>query len=147
MLGAKRCLEAQDVIVDSLGNRRISSGIDVLRDLGAKAPARVVVHLGTNGGLEPRDLDRLMNVLGPNRRVFLLTIQLPDNTPRYTFEDRTNAAIARIPYRYRNAYVLDWNRVSDRVDGLVGGDHIHLTNRGCEAYADLVSGLVRSPLG
>lgn len=146
MLGAKRCLEATDVIVDSLGNRRISAGIDLLKGLGAKVPARVVVHLGTNGGIEPQDLDRLMKALGPARRVFLLTIQLPDNTTRYTFEDRTNAAIARIPYRYPNAYVLDWNRLSDRVDGLVGGDHIHLTNRGCDAYANLVNSLVRSPL-
>jgi hypothetical protein len=144
MLGAQRCLEDLGIDVDAKGNRRLSSGIEVLASMGPRIPARVVVHLGTNGGLQSRELDRLMHVLGPQRQVVLLTIQLPDDPSRYSFEERTNAAIARMPHRYRNAFVLDWNRLSDKVPGLLGGDHIHLTNAGCTAYADLVDDLVRS---
>ncbi|MFM8893906.1 MAG: hypothetical protein ACKOE2_00695 [Actinomycetales bacterium] len=147
MLGAKRCLTDLGIEVDAKGNRRISAGIDTLRTKAARIPRRVVVHLGANGGALPRELDRLMEVLGPDRRVYLLTIQLPDDRSRYSFEERTNAAIARLPHRYRNAYVLDWNRLSDSVDGLLGGDHRHLTNAGCAAYAAMVDEHVRSPLG
>jgi len=147
MLGAKRCLTELGIEVDAKGNRRISAGIDTLRTKAARIPRRVVVHLGTNGGALPRELDRLMEVLGPDRRVYLLTIQLPDDRSRYSFEERTNAAIAQLPHRYPNAYVLDWNRLSDSVDGLLGGDHIHLTNAGCAAYAAMVDEHVRSPLG
>lgn len=147
MLGAQRCLEKAGITVDAMGNRRIDSGITSLAGLAARLPERVVVHLGTNGGLQGRDLDRLMAVLGPTRQVTLITIQLPDDPSRYTYEARTNAAIARIPHRYPNAYVLDWNRLSDRVDGLVGGDHIHLTGAGCTAYAAMIQDHVRSTFG
>lgn len=145
MLGAQRCLETLGYEVDAQGNRRMSAGIDLLQS--GQPPARVVVHLGTNGGLQPRDLDRLMATLGPDRTVFLMTIQLPDDTSRYTFEARTNAAIVRLPHRYPNAYVINWNRLSDRVEGLVGGDHIHLTVKGCTEYAALVDSLARSFIG
>jgi len=131
--------------VDAQGNRRMSTGIDLLRS--GQPPARVVVHLGTNGGIQPRDLDRLMAILGPNRAVFLVTIQLPDDTTRYSFEERTNAAVVRTPHRYPNAYVINWNRLSDQVEGLVGGDHIHLTVKGCTEYAALVDRLARSDIG
>ena len=147
MLGAQRCLEDVGITVDAIGNRRIDSGIKTLAGLDGRIPKRVVVHLGTNGGLQGRDLDRLMAVLGPTRHVALITIQLPDDPSRYTYEARTNAAIARIPHRYPNAYVLDWNRLSDRVDGLVGGDHIHLTGAGCAAYTAMIQDHVRSTLG
>ena len=145
MLGAQRCLEKLGYQVDAQGNRRMSAGIDLLQS--GQLPARVVVHLGTNGGLQPRDLDRLMTTLGSDRAVFLVTIQLPDDTTRYTFEERTNAAIVRLPHRYPNAYVINWNRLSDQVDGLVGGDHIHLTVKGCTEYAALVDRLARSDIG
>ncbi len=147
MLGAQRCLEDVDIDVDAAGNRRMSAGIDLLRRLGPKAPGRVVVHLGTNGGIRPGELDRLMQVLGTSRMVYLVTIALPDDPSRYSFEDRTNAAIIRMPHRYPNAYVLDWNGLVDQRSGLVGGDGIHLTNAGCTAYAQLVDDLARSPTG
>lgn len=147
MLGAQRCLEDLGIGVDAKGNRRMSAGIDLLRRLGPKAPRRVVVHLGTNGGIRPGELDQLMEVLGPSRMVYLLTIQLPDDPSRYSFEARTNAAIARMPQRYPHAFVLDWNRLSDRRGELVGGDSIHLTNAGCTAYAALVGDHVRSMPG
>lgn len=145
MLGAQGCLEKLGYEVDAQGNRRMSAGIEVLRS--RQAPARVVVHLGTNGGLQSADLDRLMQALGEDRTVFLVTIQLPDNTSRYTFEARTNAALAHMPHRHAHVYVIDWNALSDRVEGLVGGDHIHLTAKGCTAYAALVDRLARSSTG
>jgi hypothetical protein len=139
MLGARSCLQADGITVDALGSRQISAGLATLRHRRTSLPARVVVHLGTNGGLDAVDLSVLRHVLRDVERIVIVTIQLPDDYSRYTFEDRTNDAIRAFAARYERVHLVEWNIRSDRQRGLLWSDHIHVTPRGCTVYARLVA--------
>lgn len=143
MLGARDCLKDKGIKVDAVGSRSIAAGTEVLRNR-AHLPRRVVVHLGTNGGAYPEDFDRLMRVLKDRTVVVVVTIQLPNDYSRYTFEKRTNKAIRALPKRYPNVRVVDWNRAAQaHLTTWFWGDEIHLPPRGCEAFADMVDAEVR----
>lgn len=149
MLGAEPCLERLDrdidvdVDVDAKGNRQIGAGIQLMRSTSRSAAGIIVVHLGTNGGVRTQDVDAFMDAAGQERGVIWLTVQLPDDTDRYTFEESSNRAIRAVPRRYRNARLIDWNAISDRNPSYFWADGIHLTPQGCEAYAQLVGEGIR----
>lgn len=145
MLGARSCMQERGYVVDAKGSRQVTSGTQTLAEMSA-IPRWVVTHFGTNGGLDDRDLDAVMAVLGPRRHVVMLTVQLPDGTQRYTFEASTNEAIRRMPNRYPNVQVVDWNSASNRHPEWTGGDGIHLTPSGCRAFTALLEPAVRRPL-
>lgn len=142
MLGAKRCLEKAGIAVDAKGSRSPRAGLSTMRTLGSHLPAHLIVHLGTNGGIDRRLADEVMTLAGPGRTVTWITIQLPDDTPRYTFEARSNQVIRDVVAFYPNTRLADWNELSDRVGGLVWPEGIHLTPDGCQAYAQIVQSAV-----
>lgn len=142
MLGAVGCMEARGWDVDALGNRQVTGAEWQLRAAG-RLPAQVVVHAGTNGGADRGDLAAIMRTIGRGHDVVWLTIQLPDGTSRYTFEESTNEAIRALPDRFPNAYVADWNQASDEHPEWTGGDGIHLTVAGCRGYTRLIARTLR----
>lgn len=142
MLGAQRCMEAYGYAVDALGSRRVQSVTGVLRDKDS-LPADIIVHAGTNGGAKLAELRSVMEAIGPYRQVIWVTVQLPDNTGRYTFEDTTNHFIRSLPSLYPNAQVADWNALSDMHPEWTGGDGIHLTVAGCSGFAGMIDAAVR----
>lgn len=145
MLGARPCMQQRGYVVDAKGSRQVYAGAETLAALPT-LPRWVVTHFGTNGGLDDRGLDALMAVLGPRRHVIMMTVQLPDGTDRYTFENRTNEAIRRMPTRYPNVKVVDWNKASTAHPEWTWGDGIHLTPAGCKAFTALLEPAVRQPL-
>ena len=146
MMGARACLGPRNYIVDAVGSRQIAAGTQTLRSRGDTVSQRVVVHLGTNGGAYPKDLDEVVRVLGKDRIIIFVTIQLPNNYSRYTFEERTNAAIRALPKRYSNVRVFDWNALSNPRPHLFWADGFHVRPEGCEAYAKGLDKIVRAPL-
>lgn len=143
MMGARSCMEPRGYTVDAVGSRQIAAGIQTLRARRDSLPKRVVVHLGTNGGAYPKDLDRVVRVLGRKRTIIFVTIQLPNNYSRYTFEERTNAAIRALPERYDNVRVFDWNAISNSRPHLFWADGFHLRPKGCQSYAKRLDNVTR----
>ena len=144
MMGARTCLEARRYTVDAVGSRQISAGIDTLKVRRASLPNRVVVHLGTNGGAYPADLDRVVKAIGKRRLIIFVTIQLPNNYSRYTFEERTNAAIRALPERYDNVRVFDWNAITNNRPHLFWADGFHVRPEGCATYAKRLDNIARA---
>jgi hypothetical protein len=138
MLGARSCLQDRGFTVDAAGSRRPWAVADELRAAG-RLPRHVVVHTGTNGGATRKDIRRIVRAIGPMHQIVLLTVQLPDDTTRYTFEDRTNRAIRAVAARYPNVHVADWNDASGRHPGWTWGDGIHLTPKGCLGFTRVVN--------
>ena len=145
LAGAAACLEPRGVNVDAEQSRQVPAAIEILARRADTLPPRVILHVGTNGGATPGELDAIMTLLGPDRLVLWSTIQLPDDPTRYTYERSTNDAIAALAERYDNALVFDWESVSrQRPEGLYV-EGIHMTPEGCEGYAGLVEPQVRAP--
>lgn len=145
LAGAARCLEARGVKVDAEQSRQVTEAIDILARRPAGLPARVIVHIGTNGGVDAGQLDTIMGLLGPQRLVLWSTIQLPDDPTRYTYERSTNDAIAALADRYPNVRVFDWEAATRQRPEWLYVEGIHMTPEGCEGYAGLVEPQVRAP--
>lgn len=145
LAGAAPCLAARGVKVNAEQSRQVSAAIDILAAKADSLPPRVIVHLGTNGGATPEELDAIMALLGPDRLVLWSTIQLPDDPSRYTYERSTNDAIAALADRYANVLVFDWESVSRQQPEWLYVEGIHMTPEGCEGYAGLVDPQVRAP--
>jgi hypothetical protein len=144
MMGARRCLEPREWTVDAVGSRQADAVADLLRSRRASLPRVVVVHTGTNAGVDQRQFDRIMRIVGPRIVVVWVTVQLPE-TPRYTREDSTNHVIRASVRRHLNARLADWNAASfPRRHQWMWGDGIHLTPAGCLAYARLVDRVARA---
>lgn len=138
------CLEDNDFRINAQADRRIEAAAGELQLLGDEVPQAVLLHLGANGGAVQGDLDRIMDVLGPNRIVVWSTIQLPDDG-RYTFEAETNELIMDLPNRYPNARILSWNALSSTDPTWINADG-SITTAGCEAYANFANSVLRAPI-
>ena len=145
LAGAATCLEMRGVKVNAEQSRQVSAALQILVKKIDSLPPRVIVHLGTNGGATPAELDAIMEVLGPDRLVLWSTIQLPDDPSRYTYERSTNDAIAALADRYPNVRVFDWESLTRQQPEWLYVEGIHMTPQGCEGYAGLAEPQVRAP--
>jgi peptidoglycan/LPS O-acetylase OafA/YrhL len=121
--------------VDAAQNRQFSTGVDALQayaDSGQLADV-VVVHLGTNGSVNPEDFDRMMNILAGVRKVVVLTAKAPR-----PWEGQVNETIFDKAKNYRNVVVLDWHTIGGAHPEYFWDDAIHLRPEGAQAYSELV---------
>jgi hypothetical protein len=121
--------------VDAAQNRQFSSGVDQIQtyaDSGQLGDV-VVVHLGTNGTVNPDDFDRMMNILAGVRKVVVLTAKAPR-----PWEEQVNGTIFDKAKNYRNVVVLDWHTIGGAHPEYFWDDSIHLRPEGAQAYSQLI---------
>lgn len=144
MKGAREEIAALNYTVDAVGSRQPFAGYAALVGYHGRLPGLVVIHMGTNGGITRAWFDKYMALLGPDRRVVWVTLQLRNDYTRYTYEDRSNAVIRAAVRDYPNARLLDWNRLSENHHGdWLTADGIHLTFAGRKAFARLIDAAAR----
>lgn len=141
MLGARPQLIARGVRVDAVESRQFHSGIALLRAARAagRLPRNVIVHLGTNGTASLADCRALVDIAGPGRRVFLVTVHGPRSWMRADNVQLTACAAA---YPDRRVVLVNWDRAASHHPGWFYGDGIHLNGSGRVAYAALVTKVV-----
>lgn len=145
LAGAAACLKRRGINVNAQQSRRITDAMAILERRADRLPARIIVHLGTNGGAMVTELDAIMGILGPDRIVLWSTIQLPDDPTRYTYERATNEAIAGLADRYPNVRIFDWQAATTLHPEWLYAEGIHMTPEGCRGYTELVEPQVRAP--
>jgi hypothetical protein len=121
--------------VDASQSRQFSTGVDELqgyRDRGELADV-VVVHLGTNGSVDPDDFTRMMNVLAGVRKVVVLTAKAPR-----PWEEQVNDTIFAEAGKYENVVVLDWHAIGGAHPEYFWDDAIHLRPEGAQVYSQLI---------
>ncbi|MGZ4125537.1 MAG: hypothetical protein ACXVQU_08295 [Actinomycetota bacterium] len=140
MLGARDQLVADGFRVNAVVSRQFRDGPLLVRQLaaGGHLPRDLIVHLGTNGLLEPADCDAIVRAAGPDRHVFLVT----DKVPR-PYRDPNNARLRACAHRHRNATVIDWYGDSRYHAAWFYPDGYHLTPPGRVAYAAFLDRSVR----
>jgi len=111
-----------------------SAELDLLAALSkrhAVAPL-VVLHLGTNGPIDPHRLSQLMGSLR-GHRIVLVTDHMPQ--PWRSVNNRTLRAAAK----HQDGIALaDWDGLADHHRGWFWSDGIHVRPAGADAYARLV---------
>jgi hypothetical protein len=113
-----------------------SAELDLLAALAkrhAVAP-QIVLHLGTNGPIDPQRLDQLMRGLR-GHRIVLVTDHMPQ--PWHRVNNRTLHAAAK---HHPGVALADWDTLADHHRGWFWSDGIHVRAAGADAYAKLVVG-------
>lgn len=94
----------------------------------------VVVHLGTNAGVEEEALRDLLDTLGPERRVVVMDLYL-----RASFTKESNATITEVARDYPQVIVGEWNAAAGENPQSLQSDAIHPDIEGMYLYAEVVA--------
>jgi hypothetical protein len=132
MLSAEDDLDPFGVVVNAEVGRQFAEGLHVVRRLAMhdRLPRQVVVHLGTNGYVDPADCDELIAWAGPHRHVFLVTVRVP-----MEWEEPNNDVLHKCAARADNAFVIRWFAYSDGHPEWFAEGGYHLNEEGQAAYA------------
>jgi hypothetical protein len=128
--------------VTAAQNRQFSSGVDELQryaDEGRLPTGCVIVHLGTNGTVNPADFTRMMGILANVRTVVVLTVKA--DRP---WEAQVNDTIVNEAKKYKNVVVLDWHTIGGAHPEYFWDDAVHLRPEGAAAYIALVTQIIAS---
>ena len=139
MLGAAYQLGATlgSVEIDAAVGRQSSSAISVLNAYraGGGLPSVVIIDIGNNGTLTPRQIDTVLDALDGVARVIFVTVRV--DRP---WEEGNNANIWDARGRHPTIYIADWHAASTGHPEYFQGDGIHLRPEGAQAFADLLGG-------
>jgi hypothetical protein len=112
--------------------RQFSVGVGVVKRLAThgKLPRNLVVHLGTNGPVDPTDCAALV-AYAPKRQVYLVNVRVPRD-----WEADVNETLRACASGRDRVHYLDWWKKSGRhVDEWLAKDGYHETVEGQAAYA------------
>ncbi|HET6817027.1 MAG TPA: acyltransferase family protein [Mycobacteriales bacterium] len=93
----------------------------------------LVLHIGTNGPIDPHRLGQLLGALR-GHRIVLVTDHMPQ--PWHGINNRTLRAVAK---GHAGVTLVDWDAVADHHRGWFWSDGIHVRPAGAAAYARLVA--------
>jgi len=140
-------LGAQDVLrqalpgayVDAVEGRQASTAFGLMNSLigSGRVGTDVILHIGTNGTIEPAALDALLARLG-NRRIVIVT----DHVPR-PWQDLNNQILTEAALNRPNIHLVDWNAAASAHPEWLWPDGIHLRLVGATAYRDLIVGALK----
>jgi hypothetical protein len=138
MLGAKDEIEARlgSDVVDAVVSRQFLEAPGLAADLFRREypPQAVVVGLGTNGPVQARHIDQVMDTVGSETLVAFINVRVPHN-----WEATSNDELATAVERYNNAILIDWFTVTDEHNELFLGDGFHPNQAGHVVLADLIA--------
>jgi hypothetical protein len=135
MLGARDQLKARGFTVDAKVSRQATAGPAILRKMGKKLPANVIVHFGTNGTYPLKTCQDIVEAAGPRRTVFLVTVKVPRSWERTNNRMLRRCAEGFTPGRVN---VVDWHWASTRRPGWLYADGYHLRPEGAKNFTRIM---------
>jgi hypothetical protein len=132
MLSSKDELAEYDIEVNAKVGRQFDEGLRVVRRMvtAGTLPKRLIVHLGTNGWIDPSACDTLVDEVGHSRRVFVVTIRVPRDWMR-----PNNQLLRSCADAHERVHLIRWAMVSGRHPEWFADDGYHLNADGQDAYA------------
>lgn len=139
MLGSKE--ELEKVIgpgtVDAIVSRQFLDAPRLVRDMLDRdvPPQVIIVALGTNGSVQARHFDELMEIAADVPLMVFVNVHVPTRN----WEASSNREIAAGIERYDNAVLVDWFTPMEGRSDLFAADSFHPTQAGRVIYAGLVA--------
>lgn len=117
-------------------NRQWKDALPVLEQALADGMVRdnVVVHFGTNAGVDEQTARAMMDALGPDRRIVLMNLYGTS-----TFVPGSNEIVEEIAADYPNVAVGDWNAAVTAAPEILQSDRVHPDLDGMHVYAEVVA--------
>jgi peptidoglycan/LPS O-acetylase OafA/YrhL len=123
------------IAIDATVSRHMSSALDLVAQQLAAGTLRpvVVLGLGTNGGFDPATLAAIVDAIGPDRQLVLVSAQ----APRDWIPDN-NQAMRDFALRMRVVELADWyTAIQPRLD-VLASDDVHPGPTGAAIYTQAV---------
>ena len=118
---------------DARSNRQWSDGLAQVTAHSRDLRRAVVVDFGTNAGVDEAAAKRVLDLIGPDRMVVLVTIY-----GRADWIDSANAALTRLAAGRDNVAVADWHAAISAHPELLQSDGIHPSITGAHLFAKTV---------
>ncbi|MFX3632550.1 MAG: acyltransferase family protein [Candidatus Pristimantibacillus sp.] len=142
LLDAAPYLEELLLNIDVNGKigRQFWQAVDVVNELKKenKLGSTVIIELGTNGSFTSKQVDRLLDAIGTERKVFLVNTRVPRK-----WQDEVNTMIADTASKYENVSLVDWHSASKGKKSFFYADGVHLKKDGAMYLAELLSESVK----
>jgi len=140
MLLALPALSRVGYKVNARGCRQFAEGLRLLRDTRRhhRLPHLVVLALGADASVTARQIQRATKIIGPKRKLGLVTPREADGGESNDARVIRNAG-RRDPVRVK---VLDWVHYSAGESSWFQPDGLHLTFSGAKAFARLLKKLI-----
>ncbi|MGD8148770.1 acyltransferase family protein [Ornithinimicrobium sp. Y1694] len=94
----------------------------------------VVLHFGTNAGVDEKALRSALDTLGPDRNVVVMNLFV-----RASFTDSSNATLENVVADYDNVVLGDWAGTISQQPGVLQADKVHPDLEGMHVYAEVVA--------
>lgn len=138
MLGAKTDLMQSIpnlITIDAVQGLQVETAIGILEKNSQEGLLGkvVVVDLGNNGTFTSSEFDTIMQIVGPARHAYFLTLKVPRD-----WETSNNDVIESGVRRYPNASLIDWRSASINHPEYFWDDGIHLRPEGATVYTNLI---------
>jgi hypothetical protein len=132
------------IYIDAKPDRQMPAGLAILRrlaDTGRLRPV-VVVGLGTNYIVTTRQLNQVMTILGPHRKLVLINTYVPD-----AWSKQVNATEAAFIRQHPTVTPANWfDTIKNRMN-ILWPDHIHPEIPGTYVYTRMVKRAVQATRG
>jgi peptidoglycan/LPS O-acetylase OafA/YrhL len=143
MLASAAALEADlpGIYIDAKVGRQMQTGVQLVQELAATGSLRhyVVLGLGTNGVISPREIWQLRKATGPHRELILINTFGP-----MSWESEVNNVLATTTWHKPDVELADWAQAIAPRSRLLWSDGIHPRPPGARLYARLVATAIRS---
>ncbi|WP_298075460.1 acyltransferase family protein [uncultured Corynebacterium sp.] len=134
MLAASEALNTNfpGIYIDADVSRHYTAGMDVLRQLNDSGKLRknVFLSFGTNGPAFPDQLEEMINLIGPDRQIFMAMPYGDREWMAQSRQDVLDAAKA-----HDNVYIADWCGHAQSHQDLLFEDGVHPMPEGAQEYA------------
>ncbi len=138
LLGADSDIEdtIPNCVVDAKESRQVAKARTVVEDLKQKGELGdvVILALGTNGTFSPTVGKNLVEAIGKERQIYWVTAY----GKHLQWQEDANRMIWSMAEKYDNIHVIDWAAYCAGHDDWFLNDGIHLTQKGCQAYTQML---------
>lgn len=134
LLGASRYITKvlPNAVIDAKVGRQATEILDIiekhLQDVSTSDA--IIIHVGTNGYVKREILERIVSRIGPDKKVYFLTVNAP-----VPWKDKVNENIKNMQ-KYPNVRIIEWDKY--REEDLFVTDRVHLSKKGIVKYASLI---------
>lgn len=134
MLAASEALNTNypGIYIDADVSRHYTAGMDVVRQLNDSGKLRKNVFLGfgTNGPAFPGQLEEMINLIGPDRQIFMA---MPYGDREWMAQSRQDVLDAA--KTHDNVYIADWCGHAQAHQNMLFEDGVHPMPEGAQEYA------------
>lgn len=134
LLGASRYITRvlPNAVIDAKVGRQATEIIDIIDKYpqNISTSDAIIIHVGTNGYIKREILERIVSKIGPDKKVYFLTVNAP-----VPWKDKVNENIKNMQ-KYPNVRIIEWDKY--REEDLFVTDRVHLSKKGIIKYASLI---------